>query len=453
MVSITEKDEEVSPSDLEGQEPVDVPQEADGRADQNRQVSPVPESAPVAEVMQARCSSSPGGQEEFPMPVTANADVPDPTDRTSTARRQPNFVISLPGTPKFVLSPVNTPRPAGEAVPVSVTVPPSILRALRQQSQQPASPGPSHLLPQASVPADGLFTPSEPSATITPAEPPTEHPAQSSAQNLDDPHRQALDKLAEVLFGHIPLQERFGFDQEFGSSIPQVSAEQSLPEVPHQLRSGPFSSEARGSDDILEDIPGFDALESMHSASSLPSTISQRTPPIFMGVTLTRRGTDPVLMADPYPYSLSTPGPISYPIHYDMSEDETGLDISMSSNSTMEKELDEKDIFSLPDDGEGSEQYPSAPVQPTTNAGQDEKEALSVDASEDSATNTGVVASPPQFEEILKAEDPFKLMGTDSTVAPGPVKDDGESSSGEHSSETNTPDVSVFCYVQIPTIC
>lgn len=359
-------------------------------------------------------TSSPVAQ-QVPMPVTANAEVADPTDQVPTpSRRQPNFIINIPGTPKFILSPVNTPRPAGEAVPVSVSLPPSVLRALRQQ---PSSPGPSQILAQVSVAStqsDGLFTPAEVSATITPSEP------------IEDPHRQALDKLAEVLLGHIPVHPE-------GQSSASALRGLSLPDLPPQLRLDSLAADemvlqSPHVDDILGDIPGFDTLQNLGDTSSSPVTLPRRTPSAFMGVTMSRKSTDPILMADPYPYSLSTPGSELHPVHDEGSEEDAALDNSMSSNSTMEKETGEKDSLNLLDDEELELQYP--PGVDIFSGSQD------VNLSQ-ADFDVPPVAAAPQFEEIVQADDPFKLMGTDSAVAPGPVNND-EGSSG-NPSNINTP--------------
>jgi len=354
-------------------------------------------------------TSSPVTQ-QVPMPVTANAEVADPTDQLPTpSRRQPNFIINIPGTPKFILSPVNTPRPAGEVIPVSVSLPPSVLRALKQQ---PSSPGPSQILAQASVAStqsDGLFTPAEASRTITPSDP------------LEDPHRQALDKLAEVLLGHVPVYPE-------GESSATALREPSLPDLPPQLRLDSLAADETALqsphiDDILGDIPGFDALQNLRDSPS-PAALSRRTPSVFMGVTLSRRSTDPVLMADPYPYSLSTPGSGLHPVHDEGSEEDAALDNSMSSNSTMEKETGGKDSLDLLDDEELELQYP--PGVDFFSGSQD------VNLSRKDF-NAPPAAATPQFDEIIQADDPFKLMGTDSAIAPGPVDND------ENPSDINTP--------------
>jgi hypothetical protein len=92
----------------------------------------------------------------FPMPVSANPNVPDPTSLPRTpvrsARHTPPTLGSMPGTPHLLFTPHHTP---GTPVPVSIPVPASILKVLRLQ-QSRTSPSTS-----------GLFTPQneeEPSA-------------------------------------------------------------------------------------------------------------------------------------------------------------------------------------------------------------------------------------------------------------------------------------------------
>jgi hypothetical protein len=86
---------------------------------------------------------------------------------------------------------------------------------------------------------------------------------------------------------------------------------------------------------------------------------SSAVSPLPMGVSLTRPRV-PVLMSDPYPYSLSTPhNSFAYILPEEGSEEETGLDNSMSSISTLEQEKDKKVSAGALDDGEDLEfQYP-----------------------------------------------------------------------------------------------
>ncbi|KAH9485489.1 hypothetical protein JR316_0002397 [Psilocybe cubensis] len=53
------------------------------------------------------------------------------------------------------------------------------------------------------------------------------------------------------------------------------------------------------------------------SEAATPSSIPHRAPSVSMKMTLARKATDPILMADPYPYCLSTPGPSTYHLNED----------------------------------------------------------------------------------------------------------------------------------------
>lgn len=98
--------------------------------------------------------------------------------------------------------------------------------------------------------------------------------------------------------------------------------------------------------------PAIRAFIPITSSSTVP-------PPLPMGVSLTRPRV-PVLMSDPYPYSLSTPhDSFAYLFPEEGSEEETGLDNSLSSISTLEQEKDKKGSVGALDDGEDLEfQYP-----------------------------------------------------------------------------------------------
>ncbi|CAA7258991.1 unnamed protein product [Cyclocybe aegerita] len=419
-------------------------------------VSPASEVAIVVEALaiSSNVANPPMILQKVPMPVRANADVPDPTSRSHTPR--PDFTISLPGSPRFVLTPLTTPQPTGGPVPVSLSVPVAVLKTSHEHSQQPPSPGPSYLQQSTATRLDGLFTPAEPSLNGTPIEVPK-----------DDPTL-AFDRVSEVFSGPDTLPgplEVDTADRDSIASTPPYSREvialESLPV--HSPRLGFDAGPERLSEshthlelatDILDDIhkteeptvtaetlPAPERPEEPEPAQPEhevlpPSSLPYRAPAIFAdsGVKLTRKPTDPILMADPYPYSLSTPGASMEPQQYLGSDEDTGLDNSISSNSTLEKEFVEgKDPAILLDDDEELEfQYPpevdtettgaSAPLQeveqnltPT----QVEEEALGPSPTTEEAKHISL----PSFEEILNAEDPFKLMGNDRTVAPGAVEE------------------------------
>ena len=296
-------------------------------------------------------------QHGVPMPVTANADVVDPT--------------SCPGTPS-----------RANLISAVLDVEP--------QAQQQAL-------------GDGLFTPADESTTVTPA----------------SINSHVLDELARVFFG-IPIvsstpMEEFSsvLSAEHMSNLGLVIDDQAIEEIEAPVQLPPIGAEV------------------MHISGAHPSEIIQARdgpmsplppdPPISMPATLTRKPTDPILVSDPYPYSLSTPG--VYP-----TEEESEQDNSLSSNSTFEKDLEDKDTYSIHDDANDLElQYPESDILTELNspaAAEGEEASKFVDEVADVAHGDfypeSVVARLAQLSaEVQQAN----LPTIDSTVAPGPISD------------------------------
>lgn len=238
---------------------------------------------------------------DIPMPVTANANFVDPT--------------SCPDTPSHQ----------------GASLAPAVLD-VQPQAQQQAS-------------GDGLFTPADGSTTGTPV-------------NI---HHHILDELARAFFG-TPIVSSTSEDEfsplsnadnlsDFGFVIDDRAIEENI-EAPVQLP--PIGAEA------AMHISDARPSENIQAKTSFDGPISPppSDPPISMLVTPTRKPTDPILVSDPYPYSLSTPG-VSL---IDPIEEDSEQDNSMSSNSTLEKDLGDKDTNSIPDDADGLElQYPPEP--------------------------------------------------------------------------------------------
>ena len=255
---------------------------------------------------------------KVPMPVTADANVMDPT--------------SYPDTPSH-----------SSVIPEALDVQP--------QTQRQA-------------PGDGLFTPARQSTSVTPT---------SSPGNV---HSRPLDELTQTL--------------AFGScSSGNIHAT--------TLRDGPAS---------VSSSPPFREPVSMH-------------------VTLTRKPTDPILVSDPYPYSLSTPD-ISL---MDPTEEDTEQDYSMSSNSTLEKDPVDKDIFSIFDVDELELQYPPEPdILAESNVfatakGEDASKFVNqvadLDADGDFDPEFAANRLPQLSAEIQPVADLPKLITSGNTVAPG----------------------------------
>ncbi|KAF8161273.1 hypothetical protein B0H34DRAFT_796084 [Crassisporium funariophilum] len=392
-------------------------------------------------------------RQSVPMPVTANADVPDPTSRPQTPSRHPNFILNLPGTPNFILSPTGTPRLPGEPVPVSIPIPQSVLRALRQ-GQTPAT-----------VQGDGLFTPAEVSAEVSATQTPIEPPS-------EDIHSHLLTELAQAFFG-TPFASSSGeehhdaidnglhalnhlettvdpFSAPAQPAPQQTSALTSASQEPKVVASNSAGS-AVFSDVQAASVPA-DRETSVANTPSNSTSITHRQYPNSMRVTLSRKPTDPILYSDPYPISLSTPG-VGLDPSNEASEEDTEQDNSMSSISTAEKdaELEEKGdarVFDDMDDLELELQYPqeseviteakddvSAPM-PAENIVNVAVEAVCpaktsqevVDTAADVVFDVDTGKNPAVDlhqlpTQLQTTEDPFELKGIDSTDAPAAFTD------------------------------
>jgi hypothetical protein len=316
-------------------------------------------------------------EHDVPMPVTANANVVDPTN--------------CPGTP-----------PSHQRASLI-----SAVLDVQPQDQQQAS-------------GDGLFTPADESTTVTPA-------------NI---HCHVLDELARVFFG-TPIvsstpEEEFSpvlnadhfSDLNVGLNL--VIDDRAIEEIEAPVQLPPIGAE-------VMHISGAHPSENIQAKTSHDGSISPLPPdpPISMLAMLTRKPTDPILVSDPYPYSLSTPG-------VDPTEVDSEQDNSMSSNSTLEKDLEDKDTNSILDDADELElRYPPEPDVlaelngPAAAKGEeaskfvDEVADVDVDAHGDFDPGS-VVARLPQLSAEVQ---PANLPTIDSTVAPGSIngveKDDG----------------------------
>ena len=300
-------------------------------------------------------------ENDVPMPVTANANVVDPT--------------SYPGTPS---------RQRASFISAALDVQP--------QAQQQAS-------------GDGLFTPADESTTVTPA-----------TTNI---HSHVLDELARAFFG-TPI----------GSSTPEEEVSPVL-NADH-LSDLDFVIDDRAIEKIEAPVllPPIGA-EVMHMSGAHPSdNIQGKTsrdcpispdPSISMLATLARNPTDPILVSDPYPYSLSTPG-VSL---IDPTEEDSEQDNSMSSYSTLEKDLEDKDTNSILDDTDELElQYPPEPDVlaelngPAAAKGEENvDEVADVDAHGDFDPESMVARLPQSSAEV----EPANLSTIDSSIAPGPI--------------------------------
>ncbi|KAF4563265.1 hypothetical protein EYR40_007018 [Pleurotus pulmonarius] len=256
-------------------------------------------------------------QTEYPMPVSADPNVSDPLNSTVTNGEYTTptspTILSMPKTPIYVLSPVGTP--GGQPTPVSVPVSRVALKALERMTSGPGSP------------VNGLFTPASPRS----------HPSSGPSQQLDV--RTLDEAIIKDAAAHGDLQTSPEVDQDvqparddniktFESPAPQpiddanVASDADVrqtqatssplrhiylhkPTFPDLLHNDPPTAPSRLAgpgvppEPLLEDTPAI----STHLAG--PGVPGVPQPPPTMVLTPPRI---PYLYADPYPYSLSTPG-------------------------------------------------------------------------------------------------------------------------------------------------
>ena len=230
---------------------------------------------------------------ETSIPITANADVPDSDvpdsiDRSQTPPPHPDFIL---GTPGFILSPVGAPRSPGQPIAGSLAIPQSIVQSL----------------------GEGVLHPSSPGATVQPVQ-------------TVDPLLTLAERSPSIDLADKPSDSATLVPEEIQSSVISEDVDQGALQPEHVEHLQPTPTTEQPS------ILGGDLSENPIVASQPSAT--------FKGMLLTRKPSIPVLMADPYPYSLSTPGSSIYPGQDEMSEEDIGLDNSLSSNSTLEKEIE-----------------------------------------------------------------------------------------------------------------
>ena len=361
------------------EEAIPLDKEVSSQVDTN--IQPQPSSNPDPEELTGSKESSTSAthvapnsvsstvEHDVPMPIIANANFVDPTSCPDTPSHQGASLT--PGAPDS-----------------------------RPQAQQQAS-------------GDGLFTPADGSTTGTPA-------------NI---HRHVLDELARAFFGtpiasSTPEEEFFPVLNEdhlsdLGLAINNRAVDEII-EAPVQLP--PIDAEA------TMQISGVHPSENIQTKPPRDGPISplRSDPPVSMLVTPTRNPTDPILVSDPYPYSLSTPG-VSL---IDPTEEESEQDNSMSSNSTLEKDLEDKDTNSVLDDADQLElQYPPEPDilaemnGPAAAKGEEASkivgEVAHADAHGDFDLESVVAPLPQSSPEVQQPEKNPPTI--DSTVAPSPI--------------------------------
>ena len=209
---------------------------------------------------------------------------------------------------------------------------------------------------------------------------------------------QALDELACV-FSEIPnvsstpVEELVSLPDADLLTDTDLGIDQAIEQIEEPLQLQPIGAEAMHSTQPSEDI---------HAKT--------------LNVTLTRKPTDPILVSDPYPYSLSTPG-LSF---VDPTEEGSELDNSMSSNSTLENansildDTDEPDL-QYPLESDILAELNVRPVATGEDASKVVDEAANVDAHGGFNSEPVVVCLPQSSAQVQQAN----LPTGDGTVAPG----------------------------------
>jgi len=306
------------------------------------------------------------GHPQVPMPVRADANVPDPTESPTTpaCRRQRNFILSQQGTPNFVITPVDTPRSAGEFVPVSVSIPHSVLRALGQGNTEFLSPSPTPLRRNLPAQTDGLFTPAEPAEPLV---------TSTSVVSIPEPPKQTLqiaDEGEEIVSvvaehrsessppeGEMPLNDIetvLKADDKMDHNHLEVSGNhlQEAPEI--VVEDHGIESPGRTPQNDVEAISNLDIrLEAVQEDKPIEANQNLVGEEIFdlplpehdglvQGSQLravlpdTTKSPDPILCADPYPYNPSTPT-AALPVDESSSE-VVFMKNCLPSDSTLEKD-------------------------------------------------------------------------------------------------------------------
>jgi hypothetical protein len=335
-----------------------------------------------------------------PMPISANPNVPDPTIQPAPVDESPSshhapIILSLPGTPSIMLSPVGTP---GLPMPISVPVPSAVLKAMHKQQA----------LGTASM--SGLFTPAggSDSQPGTPDQQCDEenaleagdsHPVNvSSAESPPLAMTDISIDSTDGAVGHSAIEEATTKREDL-SSAAQVEMPLASPKADH-----------------------LDAISSVHSRSPSPQFVSPFSVPAFHQPD----STTPTLHPDPYPYSLSTPGSsFVLPDHADAYEGESlsegDNEDSTTSSSTVKRNMDSYEVPSSPEKFEDDDMelaYPSE-TESKTNDIEHGKVCDDLFDQEHGDTNTngnsGLVSATSQDHHAVTQpdlnDDPFEIDG------------------------------------------
>lgn len=380
-----------------------------------------PEAPEVKDMHETRPAPLPASSNQrpqhIPIPVYADATVPDPTERPFTP-----LILGVPGTPTFALSPVGSPGQG--PVPVSISMPQSVIKKMRLQAHERAS-------------SNGLFTPVHASLPGTPGEVPA--PGTTDAFEGADQHFGA-EKSSMELKDEDPFSISASVSPEYSQPVQpgedefkNASADLKtfVEEFTHSSPKQPgdrLPSTTPPRDDIAPIVERKPELpESAPLSPQQPTSLQQANSSHSMGVVM-RKPSHPILFSDPFPYSLSTPSANALDSLNDGSEEDTEMDNSLSSSSTVDKDVDAQGTDINLNLDELELQYPFNPdvstpglpfsIPPDINL----QRVINEDLDRPQGHKMDTLKSPFSAE-TLKEEDPFKLMGTESTVAPGPVKE------------------------------
>lgn len=312
------------------------------------------------ELVPSRPNSLPSG---VPMPVSADPTVPDPTSRSpSPPPNGSQQTIIDNGSLDNINSTEDPPKLPRRA---SAILPPAVFKSLQLNSMH-----------YEATSFRGLFTPSLGSTPgdVTPVV--ISH-GDERTDNLE---------VTEAIHAHkiaASVPETFDYDDDsIASSSPDIPLE-SLPALTetnlqtasqdissrgadqdppstHEDSDQHWASQYLNEDQIADDfynIPGLGPITSQdqsplqeifpleHEVAQNASFTSFSSPQTILPhfsysasqtIQMTAATADPILRADPYPYSLSTPG--VEPLKEDISEEETDISISSSSTNINDKE-------------------------------------------------------------------------------------------------------------------
>lgn len=312
----------------------------------------------------------------FPMPVSANPDIPDPTSLPRTPDRStrltPPTLGSIPGTPQFLLSPNHTP---GTPIPVSVPVPASILKVLQLQQSLAGSS------------TSGLFTPQNEEEASAPSV--VDTAINKRGLSVVSATSQQLHEAQEVA-SHAPDKILGDTMVEDNAAIPSIAFTESA-------STDQRPSEIEASEEAAGDSIAQLADQDRQGLSSHPTIEQQRIGEIA--------SVNKESFIDENAEDLE----LTYP-----------SDSDSDSPQTTERLPDPFTVAKNNDTATSS----TCEDKPKTGNERDVSSSMEQD---DIGNHSSVKSNGHLTKALADAQtehDPFKLMGTDSAVAPGAVVED-----------------------------